>query len=58
VNTRAREELGWGPRWDFRHALDRLEAGEEPSSDLALLVGAKGYHQVSTGPYTVHDPSH
>jgi UDP-glucose 4-epimerase len=58
VNARAREELGWGPRWDFRHALNRLEAGEEPRSDLALLVGAKGYHQVSTGPYTVRDPSH
>src|SRR5206468_1448945 len=24
VNTLAREELGWTPRWDFRHALDRV----------------------------------
>ena len=52
-NARAREELGWAPRYDFRHALDRLEAGEDPRSPLALAVGAKGYHPVSTGPYTV-----
>src|SRR5687768_3476491 len=33
-NTRAREELGWTPHYDFRHALDRLAAGEDPRSDL------------------------
>ena len=53
VNDRARSELGWTPRYDFRHALDRLQAGEDPRSPLALAVGAKGYHAVSTGPYTV-----
>lgn len=53
VNERARSELGWAPRYDFRHALDRLEAGEEPRSALAAAVGAKGYHAESTGPYTV-----
>lgn len=53
VNDRARSELGWAPRYDFRHALDRLRAGEDPRSPLALAVGAKGYHGVSTGPYTV-----
>ena len=58
VNERARTELGWTPRWDFRHALDRLEAGEDLRSELAQLVGAKGYHAVSTGPYTVRDRSH
>jgi UDP-glucose 4-epimerase len=52
-NTRAREELGWAPRYDFRHALDRLAAGEDPRSELALAVGAKGYHDVPTGVYTV-----
>ena len=52
-NTRAREELGWAPRYDFRHALDRLAAGEDPRSELALTVGAKGYHDVPTGVYTV-----
>jgi UDP-glucose 4-epimerase len=53
VNDRARSELGWRPRYDFRHALDRLRAGEDARSALALAVGAKGYHAVSTGPYTV-----
>ena len=53
VNERARNELGWAPRYDFRHVLDRLAAGEDPRSELARAVGAKGYHAVSTGPYTV-----
>ena len=53
VNDRARRELGWAPRYDFRHALDRLRAGRDPRSALAVAVGAKGYHAVSVGPYTV-----
>ena len=52
VNARAREELGWKPRWDFGYALERLRAGEEPRSALAAEIGAKGYHEVPTGPYT------
>jgi UDP-glucose 4-epimerase len=52
-NARARVELGWSPRWDFRHALDRVAAGEEPRSELAMAVGAKGYHAVPSGVYTV-----
>jgi nucleoside-diphosphate-sugar epimerase len=52
VNARARHDLGWSPRHDFRHALDRLAAGEDPRSELALAVGAKGYHQETTGVYT------
>jgi UDP-glucose 4-epimerase len=52
-NARARGELGWAPRWDFGHALARVAAGEETRSRLATEVGAKGYHAVSTGPYTV-----
>jgi UDP-glucose 4-epimerase len=55
VNARARRELGWSPRYDFRHVLDRLRAGEDPRSRLAQAVGSKGYHAVATGPYTVHD---
>jgi UDP-glucose 4-epimerase len=52
VNARARADLGWEPRYDFRHALDLLQAGEAPRSALATSVGAKGYHPVTTGPYT------
>jgi nucleoside-diphosphate-sugar epimerase len=52
LNERARRDLGWEPRWDFRRALDRLAAGEDPRSELAAAVGAKGYHAVPTYPYT------
>jgi nucleoside-diphosphate-sugar epimerase len=52
-NKRAREELGWSPRYDFRHALDLVAAGQEPRSELAVTVGMKGYHDVPTGVYTV-----
>lgn len=52
VNARARTELGWTPRFDFRTALDLLRAGEDPRSPLARSVGAKGYHPQSTGVYT------
>src|ERR671917_2893350 len=50
-NTRARVELGWAPRYKFRHALDLVGAGEEPRSELAVSVGMKGYHDLPTGVY-------
>ncbi len=43
VNARARADLGWKPRYDFRHVLDRLKADEDPRSALAREVGSKGY---------------
>ncbi len=52
-NARARCELGWTPRHDFPSVLARLVAGEDWRSPLARAVGAKGYHAVSTGPYTL-----
>ena len=52
VNARARADLGWTPRHDFRTVLDALEAGEDPSSPLARVIGAKGYHDAPTGVYT------
>lgn len=51
-NARARERLGWAPRWDFAYAVARVAAGEEPRSDLHRAVGAKGYHAQTTGIYT------
>jgi nucleoside-diphosphate-sugar epimerase len=44
VNERARRELGWRPRTDFRSVLDRLKAGADFRSRLALAIGSKGYH--------------
>lgn len=54
-NRRAREALGWEPRHDFRHVLDCLSQGRDCRSELALAVGAKGYHDEAfpDGPYPV-----
>jgi UDP-glucose 4-epimerase len=52
VNAKARRDLEWSPRYDFRRALDRLASGEDPCSPLATAIGAKGYHDVTTGIYT------
>jgi UDP-glucose 4-epimerase len=48
-NSRARMELDWAPVYDFRYVLDRLERDEEARSPLARTVGAKGYHDKTTG---------
>ena len=55
VNTRARNELGWWPRFDFRQVLDRLRCGQDATSSLAREVGSKGYHPQTfkDGPYPV-----
>jgi UDP-glucose 4-epimerase len=55
VNERARRELGWRPRYDFRFLLDRLKVGEDLKSPLARMVGSKGYHRqkFAEGPYPV-----
>ncbi len=52
VNARARAALGWTPRYTFARALEQLAAGAEVRSELAVTVGAKGYHPTPTGPYT------
>ena len=55
VNERARQELGWQPRYDFRRIIECLKAGEEPRSPLARAVGSKRYHDrpFAEGPYPV-----
>jgi len=44
VNDRARRELGWQPRYDFRTVLRRLARDEYPRSELSAVIGSKGYH--------------
>jgi UDP-glucose 4-epimerase len=44
VNQRAREELGWRPRYDFAHVLASLRAGTDPRSPLSREIGRKPYH--------------
>jgi UDP-glucose 4-epimerase len=55
VNQRARSELGWQPRHNFKSVIDRLRSGEDMRSPLARLVGSKGYHaqKFAEGPYPV-----
>ena len=53
VNERARHELGWRPRHDFAHIIERLGAGADHRSGLAQAIGSKGYHDqvFEDGPY-------
>jgi nucleoside-diphosphate-sugar epimerase len=55
VNERARRELGWEPRYDFRCVLNLLKAGVDLRSPLARVVGSKGYdaQRFAEGPYPV-----
>jgi UDP-glucose 4-epimerase len=46
VNERARSELGWEPRYDFRYVLGQLKSGSDFRSPLARAVGSKGYQSV------------
>jgi nucleoside-diphosphate-sugar epimerase len=45
VNKKAREELGWLPKYDFGYILDRLKSGNGIRSQLAESIGSKGYHR-------------
>jgi nucleoside-diphosphate-sugar epimerase len=55
VNDKARAELGWQPRHDFRSIVAQLKADGDVLSPLAREIGAKGYHDrvFSEGPYPV-----
>ena len=55
----ARDELGWRPRVDFRHALDSLRAGRDVFGPLMRLVGSKRYYSetLDEGPYPVESPA-
>ena len=44
VNARAREALGWKPKYDFAYVLACLSDGRDFRSDLAREIGIKGYH--------------
>ncbi|WP_213285187.1 NAD(P)-dependent oxidoreductase [Bradyrhizobium sp. sGM-13] len=55
VNDRARAELGWQPRHDFRAMIARLREDDDIRSPLAREIGSKGYHDriFREGPYPV-----
>jgi UDP-glucose 4-epimerase len=45
VNARARDLLGWRPKYDFAQALRCLAAAQDYRSPITLSVGSKGYHR-------------
>lgn len=51
-SSKAVEHLGWEPEYTFERTVEKVRRGEEWRSPLALQVGRKGYHAVSTGVYT------
>lgn len=54
-SSKAVKELGWQPEYTFKAAVQKLGKGEENTwrSELAMKIGKKGYHAMSTGVYTV-----
>jgi len=54
-NTRARDRLGWEPKYTFASSLELLIRGADYRSELTHLVGIKGYHdkKYDDGPYPV-----
>jgi nucleoside-diphosphate-sugar epimerase len=56
VNEKARTELGWKPKYDFRYVLDCIKKGMDFRSELSKSVGIKGYHSevFEHGPYPVN----
>lgn len=50
VNAKARQQLGWAPKYDFAHALACLRENQPFTSELTRQVGSKGYH------YDEHPP--
>jgi UDP-glucose 4-epimerase len=49
VNDKARIELGWQPRHDFRSLVARLKTDGDIRSLLAREIGSKGYHDRGFG---------
>jgi len=56
VNSKARNELNWNPKYDFRYILDCIKRKEDFRSELSLEIGIKGYHSeiFEEGPYPVN----
>jgi len=57
VNEKARNELGWQPKYDFKYIMQQIQATNELRSPLAVQIGAKGYHteKFIDGPFPVID---
>ncbi len=55
INSKARKDLKWEPKYNFTHVLSHLRKGTDPRSPLARVIDSKGYHSVifDEGPYPV-----
>lgn len=55
VNDKARRDLGWQPRHDFGSVMAGLKKVGDGRSEMARMVGLKGYHEREweVGPYPV-----
>ncbi|KAK4197783.1 putative NAD dependent epimerase/dehydratase [Triangularia verruculosa] len=51
----ARRELGWEAVYTFERAVRMVKEGREWRSELTGRVGKLGYHDVSTGVYTIRE---
>ncbi|KAK0660072.1 putative NAD dependent epimerase/dehydratase [Cercophora samala] len=51
----ARQELGWEAVYTFQRAVQMVKEGKEWRSELTGRVGKLGYHDVSTGVYTIRE---
>jgi UDP-glucose 4-epimerase len=45
VNEKARKDLTWNPKYDFRYILELLKVSGDIRSPLAKAIGLKGYHK-------------
>ncbi|KAF2760163.1 NAD(P)-binding protein [Pseudovirgaria hyperparasitica] len=54
-SSRAQVELGWKPVYTFQAALEKVMKGEDWRSELAVRVGRRGYHAVTTALYTYRE---
>lgn len=54
-NHLARKELAWQPKYNFAYILNCIKDNEPYQSELARIIGAKGYHHevFKEGPYPV-----
>ena len=44
VNERARRELDWKPKYDFKYIISRLGSDNDLRSPLARVIASKGYY--------------
>jgi UDP-glucose 4-epimerase len=56
-NARARQDLGWRPKWDFGAIVQRSRDTGDIRGPLAKQIGVKGYHagRFDWAPYPVTD---